>query len=186
MLPTVACNKQTPQRLSGCRPPRRGALVGLSGRPRGVPGTVRQGRGRKEGVEGARSFELRRGKAALSCRSHITLSVKTKTRRPKPCFLRGLCIIYSLLRWVALNRPTLSVLDKYIFKISPIIIAALRKLKACFFQAVDGRLPIGRAPCRGRGAVCTRCGLVIDDVVDVGSEWRAYNAFQLVCIRAAP
>jgi len=34
--------------------------------------------------------------------------------------------------------------------------------------------------------VCTQCGLVIDGVVDTGPEWRAYDASQLVRIRAAP
>jgi len=34
--------------------------------------------------------------------------------------------------------------------------------------------------------VCTQCGLVVDDVADAGPEWRAYDASQLVRIRAAP
>jgi len=34
--------------------------------------------------------------------------------------------------------------------------------------------------------VCTQCGLVVDGLVDTGPEWRAYDASQLVRIRAAP
>ena len=34
--------------------------------------------------------------------------------------------------------------------------------------------------------VCTQCGLVVDGLVDTGPEWRAYDASQLMRIRAAP
>jgi transcription initiation factor TFIIB len=34
--------------------------------------------------------------------------------------------------------------------------------------------------------VCTQCGLVVDGLVDAGPEWRAYDASQLMRIRAAP
>jgi len=34
--------------------------------------------------------------------------------------------------------------------------------------------------------VCTQCGLVVNGVVDTGPEWRAYDAQQLMRIRAAP
>jgi len=34
--------------------------------------------------------------------------------------------------------------------------------------------------------VCTQCGLVVENVADTGPEWRAYDASQLVRIRAAP